>query len=143
MRRYIKMIETSLYQTALRFEGLKEIPGPKNHPWIEWAFSLTTFPEPYTDEDAWCSAAMNAWCYILGLPRSGSAAAISWLEVGKAIALEEAVIGEDILVFDHHVTIFAGKLDDLHVKGLGGNQNNKVGVDPFLISKIQGVRRLS
>jgi hypothetical protein len=137
------MIETSLYQTALRFEGLHEIPGPKNNPWIEWAFSLTAFPEPYTDEDAWCSAAMNAWCYILGLPRSGSAAAISWLKVGKPITIDEAVIGEDILVFDHHVTIYAGRVNDKIVNGLGGNQNNKVGFDPFQIGLIRGVRRLA
>jgi uncharacterized protein (TIGR02594 family) len=137
------MIETSLYQTALRFEGMKEIPGPKHNPFIQWAFSLTTFPEPYTDDDAWCSAIMNAWCYIAGLPRSGSAAAISWLEVGQEITLDQAVIGEDILVFAHHVTIFAGRTNDKYVKGLGGNQNNKVGIDLFDVGLIRGVRRLA
>lgn len=139
----IRMIQTSLYQTALRFIGLHEIPGQEHNPFILWAFSLTSFPEPYTDEDAWCSAIMNAWCYITGLPRSGSAAAISWLEVGKAITLDEAQIGEDILVFAHHVTIYAGRVDDKHVKGLGGNQNNKVSVDIFDVGLIRGVRRLA
>jgi len=138
-----RMIETSLYQTALRYLGVKEIPGDKHHPWILWAFSLTKYPEPWTDEDAWCSAAMNAWCYDLGLPRSGSAAAISWLEVGQEIRLDQAVIGEDIIVFAHHVGIYAGPMDDKFIKVLGGNQSNQVCVKTFEIGLIRGVRRLA
>ena len=135
-------IETSLYESALNFLGMKEIPGPKHNPWIQWAFSLTKFPEPWTDEDAWCSAAMNGWCYSIGVERSGSAAAISWADVGEPISLEDAIIGMDILVFPHHVGIYAGMKSKDLVKCLGGNQNNEVNVSPYLVSKLEAVRRL-
>jgi uncharacterized protein (TIGR02594 family) len=136
-------IETSLYEVALNFLGMKEIPGPKHNPWIQWAFSITKFPEPWTDEDAWCSAALNGWCYPIGVERSGSAAAISWATVGTGIALEDALRGMDIVVFPHHVGLFSALKSKALVDVLGGNQGNEVNVSPFPTSEIVAVRRLA
>jgi uncharacterized protein (TIGR02594 family) len=140
-------IETSAFQVALRFTGIREVPGNQDHPFIVWCLSLCGLSAH--DETPWCSAFVNGICYILGLPRSGSAAARSWLKVGTPIGLEEATAGLDIVVFSRgdnpaagHVGFFscisAGK-----VKVLGGNQSDMVSIESFPVSQILGVRRLS
>ena len=85
------MIETSIYHVALRLEGMKEKPGDQDEPFILWALSLCGLDGH--DETPWCSAFMNAVCYVLGLPRSGSAAARSWLAVGAPGLQEQGHLG--------------------------------------------------
>jgi len=142
-------IETSLYQVALRLLGAKEIPGEKDHPFITWCISQTSHPGPYHDEIPWCSAFINGLCVLLGLPRSGSAAARSWLTVGQEVPIEDAMIGMDIVVLSRgdnptagHVGIFAG-MDGHNVKILGGNQGDRVSIASFPASSVLGVRRLA
>lgn len=150
-------IETSLYDVGKRFLGMREIPGKEHHPFILWCFSLTGYPQPYSDEDSWCSAWLNGLCYVLGLQRSGSAAARSWLRVGSPVEYDQALVGMDIVVLQRgappqpgpeiinapgHVTIFAGFDGDKHFKGLGGNQDDCVSVQVFPASQVLGVRRL-
>jgi len=149
--------ETSLYRAALNFEGLREIPGRDHDPFILWCFSLTTFPRPHTDEDSWCSAFLNGLCYVLGLPRSGSAAARSWLRTGEPIGLHDALVGMDIVIVKRgpapqpgpevlaapgHVGIFAGYNNDNKILLLGGNQGNCVCVAPFPMETVLGIRRI-
>ena len=150
-------IETSLYQVGLRMLGLKEIPGNNDNPFINWCLSTTSVPAPYHDEIPWCSSWINGLCYLLGLPRSGSAAARSWLTVGKEVALEDAVIGLDVVVLKRgiepqpgpdvldapgHVGIFAG-MGNGDVLLLAGNQGDKVSIEGFKTSSVLGVRRLA
>lgn len=142
-------IETSLYQVALRLLGIKEVPGSLDHPFIVWCISQTTHPGPYHDEIPWCSAFINGLCVLLGLPRSGSAAARSWLTVGTEVSQEDAMIGMDIVVLSRgdnptagHVGIFAG-FEDGKVKLLGGNQGDRVSIASFPTSQILGIRRLA
>lgn len=148
---------TSLYAVVLRLLGLHEIPGKEHHPFIIWCFSLTTFPKPYSDEDSWCSALLQGPCFLLDLPRSGSAAARSWLLVGDPIDISSAEIGNDVVILKRgpdpqpgpdvikapgHVGIYAGQ-DAQYVKLLAGNQNNQVSIATFPKSSILGVRRLT
>lgn len=148
-------IETSAFQVALRFTGLKEILGDKDHPFIVWCLSLCGLSAH--DETPWCSAFLNGICYILGLPRSGSAQARSWLSVGQVILLADALIGLDVVILSRgdgvqpgpevinapgHVGLFAGYQGDM-VKILGGNQSDMVSVESYPVSQILGIRRLA
>jgi uncharacterized protein (TIGR02594 family) len=147
----------TLYEHAHQFMGMREIPGAKHHPWIVWAFTLCGLDA--TDEDAWCSAAMNGWAYgVPNCPRSRSARARSWLNEGKRITLAEAVVGWDVLIFQRgegpqpgpnvidapgHVGLYAGHAsDDNGVLTLGGNQGNEVTIARYPVAKLIGVRRL-
>lgn len=149
-------METSLYKMAAQLLGLKEIPGEHDNGFILWCLSLTTVPTPHHDEISWCSAFVNGLCFLLGLPRSGSAAARSWLRVGTPVALDDALIGLDIVVIKRgtepqpgpevlnaqgHVGIFAGRDGD-KIRILGGNQGDRVSLATFPVSSVLGIQRL-
>lgn len=144
------------YDVAKRFSGLHEIKGATDHPFIVWCLSICGLPnEP--DETAWCSAFTNGIAYICGLPRSKRANARSWLTVGAKIGLEDAKCGYDIVVLKRgtgeqpgpdvlnapgHVGFYHGHTSEV-VYILGGNQSDAVGVSPYPVSRILGVRRLA
>jgi uncharacterized protein (TIGR02594 family) len=148
----------TLYEHAHQFRGMREIPGDKHHPWIVWSFTLCGLDA--TDEDAWCSAAMNGWAYgVPRCPRTFSARARSWLFIGTPIHFDEARIGWDVLIFKRgagpqpganvlaapgHVGLFAGlAADDEHVLCFGGNQSNEAKIARMPIADLLGVRRLN
>ena len=145
------------YDLAQRFVGLKEFSGAKDNGFIVWAHSLCGLGDEQPDETPWCSSWLNAIAWLLRLPRSKSAAARSWLELGTPIPLMDAKPGYDVVIFKRgpepqpgpdvtrgaqgHVALFAG-LQGEHVLALGGNQGNAVNVSRYQISSVLGVRRL-
>jgi hypothetical protein len=109
-----------------------------------------------------CSAFTNYVAWMLGLPRSRSLAARSWLHIGEPVALDEAIAGNDIVVLMRggsvdvagntepgsetiaapgHVGFFAGRQDG-DVLVLGGNQDNSVSIKRYPEWRVLGVRRL-
>lgn len=151
-------MEITAYDLAQRFIGIKEVSGPVSNPMILAMLQLDD-PWPHDDEVPWCSAFMNYICWLLRLPRSKSLAARSWLNVGRPIDLDDARIGNDVVVFKRtdswagagHVGFLAGDFyspaggqgQPFQVQILGGNQNNQVSVAPFAIERILGIRRLA
>jgi uncharacterized protein (TIGR02594 family) len=136
------------YELAQRFVGeLTELTGNEHHPLIQWFHMLCALGSNQPDETPWCSSFANGVCWLLRLPRSKSAAARSWLNVGLPIDLRAARPGYDVVVLERgaapagHVGFFAGQ-DDTHVFVLGGNQGDAVTVAPFPKAKVLGVRRL-
>lgn len=134
------------YELARRYVGIKERAGERHHPLIQWWFELSRYGVGTSDETPWCSAFVNGITWELGLPRSQSAAARSWLNIGDPIELKDAVPGNDIVVLERgsggHVGFYVSH-DDANVTLLGGNQSNAVTVQPFPLGRILGVRRLS
>lgn len=145
---------------AMRYVGVKEISGAKNHPLVSWWLSLCGFALDTPDEVAWCSAFVNGIAWELRLPRSKSAAARSWTTVGTTVALADAVPGFDVVVLSRgtnvaqgHVGFYAGRVEILdtvtgrstitHVDVCGGNQGDSVSVERFDVSRVVGVRRLA
>lgn len=143
----------SSYDIANRFIGLKEDFNNNDNPAIIWMLKLCDKNVQH-DETPWCSAFVNAVHYLLGLPRTGSLAARSWLKIGDFIDLIDArrsdvVIlqrgngiqpGPEILFAPGHVGFFHSR-DDKNVIILGGNQGNQVSLAPFPIHRILGIRR--
>jgi uncharacterized protein (TIGR02594 family) len=144
------------FQLAQRYVGIHElIKG--DHPLIQWWLSLCGFPMNVTDEVAWCSAFVNGMCWELRLPRSKSAAARSWLQVGTPISISQATPGFDVVVLKRgqgqqpgpdvinapgHVGFFAG-MENGKVLVLAGNQGNAVSVLAFPLGDVLGIRRVS
>jgi uncharacterized protein (TIGR02594 family) len=148
------------FQLAQRFVGeIHERKGTTdNHPFIVWCLSLCGLGESQPDETAWCSAFCNGICWMLRLPRSKSAAARSWLRVGLPVTLDDARVGDivilkrgegeqpgpEVIAAPGHVGFLAG-----YAKGsatlqvLGGNQGDGVSVAYFAVDRILGIRRVT
>lgn len=147
----------TLFDLGMRFVGeIRERPGNLDNPFIQWAHSLCGLSADTPDLVPWCSSALNAWCWILRLPRSKSAAARSWLQVGRPVTLTDAKVGYDVVVLMRgegkqpdatvinapgHVGIYAGWTEQ-GILVLGGNQGDTVSIAPFSATRLLGVRRL-
>lgn len=147
----------NLLTVAKRFVGhVKEVPGEKDHPFIVWALYLCGLKDEH-DETAWCSAFVNAICFICGIKGSMSASARSWLKVGAPVyKVSAAIAGQDIVVFKRgdgpqpgpevlnapgHVAFYVSH-DSTHVNTLDGNVGNQVTFTSHPIEQILGIRRL-
>lgn len=136
----MKKIEITLFELASRFIGMEEVPGIVDNPQIMAMLQLDD-KWPQHDEVPWCSGFLNYVCWLLKLPRSKSLAAISWETIGQEIKLEEAEVGFDIIVYEHHVGIYGGR-NNGRIALLGGNQDNKVSIANFPEESVVTVRRL-
>jgi len=151
-------MEITAYKLAERYaqEGLiQEISGKEDNPFILAMLKLDS-SWPDHDEVPWCSAYVNFIAWNLKLPRSKSLAARSWLLVGTPIQLAMATQGFDVVILKRggpnqpgpsvidaqgHVGFFSA-YDGYSVYVLGGNQSNKVNIQPFPTDRILGIRRL-
>jgi uncharacterized protein (TIGR02594 family) len=148
----------NLYDFAQRFVGMGEIAGEANNAFIVWSHSLCGLGDETPDSVPWCSSWLNALAWMLRLPRSKSAAARSWLEVGVPVFFPSGPeVGYDIVILKRgageqpgpevtrgapgHVGLYAGIEGD-RVLVLGGNQGNRVSIARFATKDILGIRRL-
>lgn len=147
-------LQIDLYTFAAQFIGLREVPGTKAHPLI---LAMLQGEAAWVTDDAtaWCSAYVNAICRVLGLPRSRSLAARSWLLVGDGVPLDRARRGDVVILTrgsgpqpgpqviqaQGHVG-FLGDLTETDVLVLGGNQKDQVSEAWFDRDRVLGVRRL-
>jgi uncharacterized protein (TIGR02594 family) len=150
-------IKVTPYDIAHRYIGLHELEGKdQDHPLIQWWLSMCSLGYDSPDETPWCSAFLQHPFYELGLPRSRSAAARSWLTVGRPVNLTIAARGFDVVVLKRgpgpqpgpevlaapgHAGLFSG-IQGSHVLVLAGNQGNGVSIAPFPIGQILGIRRI-
>ena len=147
----------TLYEFAMRFVGTKEVAGDADNPFIRWCHASTTMGEQ-PDSVPWCSSFVNRLCWMLRLPRSKSAAARSWLNVGVPVMgpSDDPTVGYDVVILKRgsgeqpgpevidapgHVGLFAG-FEGGKVLVLGGNQSDAVNIQRFDRSLILGMRRL-
>lgn len=144
------------FELGLRFLGLKELPGDRHAPVIQWGFELCGWDEDTADEVAWCSAWAQIPAHLASCLRSRSARARSWLAVGATVDVGLAKPGFDVVVLkrgqgpqpgpnDHqapgHVGYFAG-FDGERIFVLGGNQSDEVNITPYHVTRLLGVQRI-
>lgn len=148
-------MEQSPLQVAHRFIGLKETAGSVSNALVLGMLRLDA-SWVQDDQTAWCSAFVNFICFVLGLPRSRSLAARSWMLVGKSIALTDALPGYDVVVLKRgknapgadvlaapgHVGFYVGQ-DAGNVQLLGGNQGDAVSIASFPKTSILKVVRIT
>jgi uncharacterized protein (TIGR02594 family) len=129
---------------ARREIGQQEDDGPGSNPRIVEYHSHTKL-KATDDTIPWCSSFM---CWVFeseGIPSTKSAAAVSWLDWGEA--LEKPVIGCVVVLrrlsggpAAAHVGLYVGELPG-SIEILGGNQQNRVCVQPFPLSLVLGYRK--
>lgn len=156
-------MNTTAYDLASRFVGIKEVPGAAANPAILAMLNLDE-KWPADDSVAWCSAFVNYIAWLLGLPRSRSLRARSWLNVGVPVGLDDARAEYDVVILNRaggpanpsiidapgHVGFFAGTEDGVVLRPagqskilvLGGNQHDSVSLSLFPRADVLGVRRL-
>jgi uncharacterized protein (TIGR02594 family) len=138
-------MQTSAFDIAQRFVGLKETPGAASNAAV---LAMLQLDQTWPKDDAvpWCSAFANLVAWLLRLPRSKSLAARSWLTVGRPVTLDTAEPYNDVVILSRdgggHVGFFAGLQGD-KVLILGGNQSDAVNVTAFPKARVLGVRRLA
>ncbi len=146
--------------------GRKEVIGPKSDPHILAMLKLD-MDWPEDDSTPWCSAAVNWWAWNLGLQRSKSLRARSWIGIGhkvwtQGISERQYIIPwvdtADIIIFSRgrwspgpetikapgHVAIATGNMseDETKIEVIGGNQGDKVSVRMYPLKRVLAVRRL-
>ena len=148
-------ILTTPFELAQRFIGLKETAGSTSNAQV---LAMLQLDARWVEDDqtAWCSAFVNYAFFLLGLARSRSLAARSWLLVGQDVPLTAATRGFDVVVLTRgtgkqpgpaviaapgHVGFYAGH-DAANVQLLGGNQGDSVSIASFPKARILGVRRV-
>ena len=141
-----------LLATAAELLLLAEVPGSKSNDkilqWIRQVF-------PKWDDDstvAWCSIFINAMAKLCGLENTLQlefpGLAKHWKYVGQPVDPADLRRGDIVVLWREsptswkgHITIFLRWEGETFV-GLGGNQNNRVGVDIYPKSRIDFCRRL-
>lgn len=121
---------------------IKEIPGEGSNPRIEEYHKVTTIDK--TDDDVpWCSSFVS-WCLENShIMSTRSAWARSYLYWG--VELDKPQIGAIVVLSrgpsSGHVGFFVAYDDEYdEIILLGGNQDNKVGVNGYPKSKVLGFR---
>lgn len=130
--------------------GVSEIAGVETNPRIRIYQSATSYGQR-ADEIPWCSDFV-CWCVEEADFRStASAAARSWLEWGWSIKPWPygAIVvlsrgsnrpGRDVIDAPGHVGFLVASPTPREILLLGGNQRNKVCVQPFRRDRILDVR---
>lgn len=134
---------------ALSHWGLKEVPGPLNHPTImKMAINIGCADIYKADSMPWCALFMSATLAAAGRPiftkdRYDNLRALSFLKWGAEVEMKDAAIG-DILVFKRkgggHVGNYVGE-SVTHFFVYGGNQGDAVNIIELPKKDCVGVRR--
>lgn len=133
---------------AIKLIGVKEIAGAKHNDEImSWAKTLNVKSIHVSDEVPWCGLLPGISIRMaypsVRLPRILSRAR-SWASFGVEVSAEDVSFG-DIVVFQRdgggHVGFYVAE-DDFNFHILGGNQSNKVGIDPISKARAVAFRRI-
>lgn len=130
---------------ARKYEGLREIPGPRHNRTIQqW---LDRLGLPWSDDEtAWCGTYVGGVLLEAGLPVvKGPAGARNWLKL--PVELDRPAVG-CVVVFwrgsrsgwQGHVGFVVGRDRHGNLMVLGGNQKNMVRIDPFSLDRVLGYR---
>lgn len=126
---------------AKRYDGMREIPGAPTEPRI--AAMLKRLKAWWADDETpWCGTFVAAVMLDCSIPPAKAwYRAKDWLNWGQRI--DYPAVGA-IVVFNRsgggHVAIVVGQDNDGRLLCIGGNQGNKVGVDPFDRARLLGYR---
>lgn len=139
---------------ASQYLGMKEVPGHKANPAILAMLQMDS-NWPTDDSVPWCSGFVNWIAFNLGLERTRSLRARSWLFIGTEITLGEVQMG-DIVIFSRgswrpdatvleapgHVA-FVDEFRGDRVWVVGGNQGDAVSRKSYPMRDVLGFRRLA
>lgn len=132
-------------QTARKYVGEKEIPGPRHNPHIVRFWQA--IGAPYRDDEtAWCGAFVGGVLAESGLPVvKNAASARSFLNMPVKLGLP--AYGAVVVFWrgsptgwQGHVGFVVGRDAKANLMVLGGNQKDMVRIDPFDTDRVLGYR---
>lgn len=139
---------------ARQFMGMREVPGHHNNPAILAMLKMDQ-SWPDADEVPWCSGFANFIAHSMGLERTRSLRARSWLFVGKPVKAENVngncvvILSRgrwappaDVLNAPGHVG-FPVEISAQKVLIVGGNQSDKVSERWYPLTRVLGFRKLA
>jgi uncharacterized protein (TIGR02594 family) len=139
---------------ARQYLGMREVPGHQSNPAI---LAMLKMNADWCDDDAtpWCSAFANFVAHSMGLQRTKSLRARSWLFTGKPVEADKVngncvVIlsrgrwapGPEVLKAPGHVG-FVADISPQKVLVLGGNQSDRVSERWYPLHRVLGFRKLA
>ena len=139
--------EIPMIKEAVKYYGLKEIPGVQHNDQILKFFKETGNGKIRTDEDAWCSVFVSFCAKQNGFDFNKKATAKSWMEVGKEV---KNPLPGDVVIFwrddknswKGHAAIYIGKDEAGNIICIGGNQDDEVNIGYYSSERVVGFRRL-
>ncbi len=136
-----------IIEKALMQYGVREIVGRKDHPQILAYFNALGYDgAKLHDETAWCSVFVNWVAKECGYSHSGQLTARSWLTEG--VTAKNPDLGDVVVLWRESPNSWKGhvgfyiKESKNHVYLLGGNQNNRVCIQPYPKNRILDYRKL-
>jgi uncharacterized protein (TIGR02594 family) len=138
-----------IYRAALKFVGVREVPGLKSNPQIQrWIKDAATWLDGDDSKTAWCGCFRGALGILTGtgVPRDHFRAA-SWAKWGNPVPLDPKhwQQGDTIVMTrpgGNHVCLFHRVAPTGRIECLGGNQADAVNITSFPLARITHVRRL-
>lgn len=135
------------FTKALEYVGLREIAGIKHAPAIVKFWSRIKMAGIKDDETPWCAAFVGSALEEKNIKSTRTGWALDYAKWGQkldypaqgAIAYKKRVNSAGKTI-GGHVAFVAGQDELGRIMLLGGNQGNKVGIDPFGVSGIMGYR---
>ena len=138
-----------VYNEAIKFDGLREIPGKQHEGKILEMFRTVGHDWVQDDETAWCAAFVGYVLDLAGYPHTGKLNARSYMTWGTEVDLEEAERGDVVVLWREDPTSWKGHVAFLdyttpnHVHLFGGNQRNMVCSLPYPRNRVLSVRRMT
>jgi uncharacterized protein (TIGR02594 family) len=133
---------------ALSQYDTREIVGKQDNPEVLKYFEILGFDgQKLKDETSWCAAFVNWVLASLELPNTGKLNARSFLELGQSV--KDCPEPGDIVVlwresldsWKGHVGFYVRETDD-KIYLLGGNQGNRVSIQPYNKSRLLDIKRV-
>lgn len=129
---------------ARGYLGLAEIRGSRHNRKIVgfWESLGLHFRD---DETPWCAGFLNSVVQEAGfpIPPKNRSAALGWRWNGTGTRLNGPALGAIMDMTrpgrpgSGHITFVAGRTPDGHIAGLGGNQGNKVSINPYRLADLR------
>jgi len=140
--------EIPMIKEAVKYYGLKEIPGVQHNDQILKFFKETGNGKIRTDEDAWCSVFVSFCAKQNGFVFTKKATAKSWMEVGKEV---KNPLPGDVVIFwrddknswKGHAAIYIGQDANGDIICIGGNQDDEVNIGYYSGDHVVGYRRIT
>jgi uncharacterized protein (TIGR02594 family) len=140
-------IYTPWLEKAKAYIGLREIVGIKHAPLIVQMWARIKMAGIKDDETPWCAAFVGSCLEEAGIQSTRTGWALDYAKWGQrldypmpgAIAYKKRTNSAGKII-GGHVAFVAGRDELGRIMLLGGNQGNKVGIDPFGVSGIMGYR---
>ncbi len=140
--------EIPMIKEAVKYYGLKEIPGVQHNDQILKFFKETGNGKIRTDEDAWCSVFVSFCAKQNGFVFTKKATAKSWMEVGKEV---KNPLPGDVVIFwrddknswKGHAAIYIGQDENGDIICIGGNQDDEVNIGYYSGDHVVGYRRIT